>query len=321
MKTAQDMGYNNYDNFVETQKGLVAPEIKKIFPNGLKSNSGKTLSPEDLAKAYMNGQVKAVKMPIATGAFLGPANNTTIKHYEVTRPDGTKTLITSGDAAKISHVFNRLDRGSIGRYGEFNKLNEQNHTKNVKDYSIQDNVVTLDDAKTKDFTNALRGAYDGIKFKKIGEFGELKDSDRPANFRVNAIGMPGPSGEARLMIEELDEKNIPTGNRYEANATNSNINQKMARFWGKQPTVEARQAAAMMDFQSPSTILKGQPLGTRLEIGDAMLEGKPVKAHITISGTDSKPEYNLTDGDGNIIKSTKELGTAGNWIKAIKNGK
>lgn len=313
MRTAQNMGYSSYDEFLNTQSKDLVPTLKKQVGAGLISKSGVKITPEDLSKAILDGRVNP--------KFVSSGFGNTLSGLEITLPNGHKVITPAGDKGlQIYNTMLQAQDGKTSRLKQFNDEWQKQHQSNIENYSVKDNVMTLDDTHTKDFTNALKAASDGVKFKKVGEYGELSESDRPADYRVTGLGTPGPNGEARLMVEEVDAKGKPTGNKYEANALNSNINEKMARIYGKQPTPEARQAAAILTTGSPATMLKGQPLGARIPVGQGMLNGKAVNAHIVVSGTSSDPEYNLTDEEGNIINTTKSIGTAGQWINAIKKG-
>lgn len=317
MVTAQGMGYKDYEDFYEKNKGKLGKAIEKTYPNGIMTASGRLITKEELTEAAASDRIKADYIPLTTGNGVTNA----LRGSSVTLKDGTIVPITGIKGQdlynNITHSLN-TDSKNVAAFNS--KLKDQ-HAANVKDFAIQSANIQVPENDRQELTTIMKGMKDGIRFS---EPGQLQPVSAPDNFRVVSAGVTGTGSDAKLQIEELDKDGKTTGKYYDAVFPNSNVAERLARQYGASKSPEARQIADMLSHGSGARQLMSGIPGMTIKAGavksPASNEADPIQASIKIiRHLDKTISYELVDDSGNRLREpTDNVGEAGAWLDAIQ---
>lgn len=332
MKTAQSMGYGNYEEFRDSQSKPIEATIRKTAGGTFKADDGTIVSAQDIAKALVDGKVHTNS--IATGAEgatgggdfgIGPVMGTPQSQdgIKVTLPTGKIVTIKGDVGDKVNSVLQ--DATDKSRIGEFNDRWQKDHASNVKDYAISSNYVNLGEDDRKNLSNLLKAGAQGVKLTKPGDYNnEIAEGDRPATMEVTAVKGIAPDGKVTLAVQGYDKDKKPVG-VYEATVSNSNIGHVLQEKWikanvdGANP--DAAAAAENIAPGSGASYLVSQPIGGTVDLGTH--GGNKYTLSINRSG--SRTYYQVIDKDGNVQQSkdgqkfqTTDIGEAGRWIDQFR---
>lgn len=309
-KTAQEMGYTGYDQLAKSATDKLLPMVKNAFPNGITGTDGTKISAEELVKAIIEDKYKVT---------TGRGYNTKLTDASIITSDGKKVNINSSNTIEALQVLAQTSRNNEAvKLGDFEKRFNTNYTSNIKDFSIKSEVIGLSKKHSDEITEVVKAAKGGIEFSEPGQFSNIGESDRPANFRVLAVSPRGVGSNVTLKVEVLDEKNQPTGVYMDAKTSDSNIGEKLGQLWESSGTPDAKRAAQAIRHNSGARMVHNMAVGEKIPLG-TMQDGK-TDTEVTlqsIRNPDNTVTYKLYDGNGNVRKSTESAITAGMWIDKI----
>jgi len=323
MQTAQKLGYPSYEAFKNANNTELLSNVKKLYPTGLKTRSGKTISAEQIVDAIVDGRANAYFQggPRNTGLGSSPAP---LAGFTLDTGNGLVSIPVNNNQ-KGQQLYDLSAKFSGGaRMQEFNKTLKDTHEDNVKNYSVSSNYINLSEQERKDISNIVHAGGQGVKLTKPGDYqNPIDEDDRPVSMRVEAIKGYAPDGQTIFSVQGLDKDGKPT-EQYEATVSNSNIGMVLGNKWlkanikGNAP--EAARAAETVLPGSGASILATMPQGSRVS---GKIDGQPV--HISINKAGGKTYYNLVNDDGDVLKTstgqafqTTDIGTAGAWLKRIQ---
>jgi len=322
MQTAQKLGYTSYEAFKNASNTELLADVKKLYPNGIKTKAGKNISAEQLTDAIIEGKVSGNIVPVGGGGGISthsPISGVTIN------TDSGPVIVPVGKGSKASSLFKLTeDFSDSKRMQEFNKALRDTHEDNVKNYSLSSNYINLSEQERKDISNIVHAGGQGVKLTKPGDYqNPIPEDDRPVSFKVEAIKGYAPDGQTIFSVQAYDDKGKPT-EQYEATVSNSNIGMVLGHKWlkanNKGNAPEAARAAETVLPGSGASILSTLPQGGRVT---GKIDGQPV--HMSVNKAGGRTYYNLVNEDGEVLETsdgkkfqTTDIGTAGAWLKKIQ---
>lgn len=318
-RTALNMGYKNgYPEFVTAIGSKLAPVISKEFPKGIAGLSAKEIS-DAVADGRVNTSSNSTGMFSGGFSQVGAGPGTTIDGNTTTTirtRDGRIVTIPQEDNLKLNGILTD-DKAKVNdQMSNFQKTFATNHKANVQNYSTKSEVISLGEKDAKDITRTLKGATGGIEFSEPGQLDNLKEKDRPTDYRIVAMTPEGIDNGVIFKAEGLDEKGNPTGKVYDAKTTDTNIGEEQAKKWMNTDSPAAQLAASMLQpnsgYRNLSKLNVGQeyPLG-KMELSKGNISD--IKIRPTRVG-DNSIVYTLYDAKGNILRSEVSAAKAGKWI-------
>lgn len=319
MLTAQNMGYQDYDDFLKKNSKGLDNAISKVYPNGIMTSKGRQVSKQELIEAAADNRIEAnlVTGAASTGGGGAPYQTGTT----ITLKDGTKVPITGLKATQLTNEIGDAFQGSAKNVRTFNDNLKTQHENNVKDFAIQSSNVQIPEDQRKELTVMLKGVKDGIRFSNPGE---IASTSAPDNFHVVSLGTAGVGSETKLQVEELDKDGKPTGKYYDATLPNSNISEQMARHMGDSKSPESKQIADYISSGSGARQIMQSIPGNTIPVGKIKnptdTESDPIDVSIKIirDPKDKTISYNLVDDGGGILKHTNLVQEAGYWMDEIQ---
>jgi hypothetical protein len=316
--TAQNKGYNDYEDFYTKNKAGMERTIAKSYPNGIMTASGKHVSLDELTRAAVDGRIVG-NYEAAGSAVGGPTQRLT--GVTVSLKDGTKVPIAGSKGTEIFYnIQGALDKDAKN-IRDFQKDVKEQHANNVKDFSIQSANIQIPDKQREDIGTMLRGMKDGIRFS---EPGQLKGTDAPDNFSVTSYGLTATGDDVKFQVEERDKDGKPTGKYYDA-VTKGNASTRLAQQYGASKDVYSRQIADAISPGSGARQLMGYIPGNKIPVGEVKAPGvsnaDPIPAYIQIiRHKDKTISYELVDESGRRLadRTTDNVIEAGAWIDAIQ---
>ncbi len=313
-RTAQSMGYDDYDTFLQRGTGKLRTNIQRVFPSGFTSSTGRKVSVDDLVEAATNDRVKTTYTTTTAGGST------------VQSPTGAEIQLKDGSTIKLSgtqkgFALNDAVANRDAGISKFNSKLSDTHEQNVKDFAVQGSNISLNEGDRKDITAHIKGNMDGVRFSNPGQLDAVKP---PSNFEVYTISTNGLGNDSKVRVQELDDSNKPTGKFYDVTLSNSNIGEVLSRKLAESNAPESRLAADVLSPNSGARQLFSTIPGNKIYVGKIQVSGSddadPVDASIKVTrNRDKSISYNLiNDSSGEILKSTNSAATAGSWMDNVQ---
>lgn len=321
-RTAQDMGYDDYDTFLKHNSGTLRTSINKIFPTGITTVGGKKLSVDDLTEAAADGRIRP-DVKTYSGAGGSSAPNTI--GATIVMKDGSKVYLDAKQkgAALANSVSAVTDNGSTA-INKFNKKLSDTHEANVRDFSVQTSNISLSENDRKELAAHIKSNMDGVRFSKPGQVDAVKPPD---DIKVYTIGTNGLGSDVKIRVEGADKDGKGTGDYYDVTMGNSNIGDIISSKLGESNDPSSRMAADMLQANSGARQLLNNIPGNKIHVGQMQVPGSKstdadgidVSVKITRS-RDGSISYNLIQEDnGKILKTSGSAGVAGSWIDNLQS--
>lgn len=317
-RTAQKMGYNDYDDFIKRNADTpkLRSAIQSVYPNGLTTKDGRKVSVDDLIEAATANNIK-VNLATTTGPSASAPKTLST---DITLRDGSKVSLPGNSGDKLSDNVNLVLQQADSRVQKFNNQVKDLHSENVKDFAVQSSNISLNDVDRKTISQHIKSNMDGVRFSKPGQIDAVK---APDNFEVMTIGTNGLGSDAKVKVQGLDKDGKPTGDFYDVTMGNSNIGEVISRKLAESADPESRMAADVLSANSGARQLSNMIPGQSMKIGQLRMDNSdnsdPANVSIKVTrNRDKTIAYNLVGEDGHIIKSTSSVGTAGEWISKVK---
>lgn len=319
-RTAQSMGYNDYDDFLKRNTPGLKRAIGTVFPTGISTVQGKKLSVDELSEAAADNRIQANIV-----APSGPGGTAQLTGSTITLKDGTKVSLSNQQKGNQlwDQVAKVLQSGS-SKINQFNKKLEDTHESNVKDFSVQSSNISLNDNDRKELAAHIKSNMDGVRFSKPGQLESVK---APDDIRVYTVGTNGLGTDVKVRAEGLDKDGKGTGDYYDVTMPNSNIGDIISSKLGESSDPSSRMAADMLQANSGARQLFNTIPGNKIHVGQIQVPGSKsddadgidVSVKVTRS-RDGSISYNLIQEDnGKILKSTGSAGVAGSWIDNLQS--
>jgi hypothetical protein len=309
-KTALDMGYSGgYPQFLQSVTAKLAPVIQKQFPNGIQG-----VSARDISEAVADGRV------VTTSGEDGGAHESSFPTVTITTKDGKVVTIHDSNSSTLSSLLDD-DKANVHKdVSNFQNTFETNHKNNVQDYTTKSEVIGISENDSKNITRTLKAASGGLEFSEPGQMDNIKEKDRPVDYRVTGIAPDGTGAGTIFKAEGLDDKGQPTGKSYDVKGVNSNISQELAKSWMNTDSPEAKLAATMVQPGSGYRYLAALNVGQEFPLGKVSLpDGSTTNLTIRPTRTpDNGIVYTMYDGKGNIVRTETSMAKAGRWIDLHK---
>ena len=324
-KTAQEMGYGNLQQMQQESATKLIPLVSKQFPMGaVVDNSGKRVSNEQIAKAISAGRVNLQQETVGT-PYSGGRSTTVTRGAIIDLGNGKTAVITNPTTAeKFNTAITQYRQDKTFRQGEFQQKFQETHTKNVENYSLHSETITLDDKQKKKINDMLTGSRGNIEISLPGQFDNLSENDRPKNLRTVGLRPQGIGKQNIFVVEELDEKGNPTGKTFDAKVNSTAARQIAQEIETNTKDPEIRAAASAMKPRSGARQINTMQVGDSENWGQ--IRGRSGQLHNTkfqvMSAPDGTISYELYDEQtGERLKSTKSPITAGGWRDQLTQNK
>lgn len=316
--TAQHMGYDNYDSFLQKNGQGLKNTISKTFPAGLKIGD-RTISVDELTEAAADNRIrKSIMIPRGAGADVKPITT----GADITLKDGTRIHLTKEQkGAILGDSIDEQANTSSSKIKQFNDKLAEEHSANVKDFSVQGSNVSLGETDRKDIAAHIKSNMDGVRFSNPGQIDAVK---APDDFEVYTIGTTGLGNDAKIRVQGKDSDGKPTGKFYDVTMTNSNIAENISRKLAESTTPEGKMAADVLSANSGARQLYSTIPGNKVKVGQMRLDDSsnsdPVDVSIKVTrNRDKTISYNLIrDDNGTILKSSGSAATAGSWMDNLQ---
>jgi len=316
-RTAQEMGYaGGYEQLLNAEANKLLPEVQKMYPDGLKTKSGKTISPQEISKLIVERKVTPNAISTIQNIPGGGIARDKLTGVTLDTKDGKVFVTLNSGAEKLKSLYEQSSISNQNRLNEFNKKFRDNYTSNVKDFSLRSETIGISEKESADLTRTFKGSLGGLEFYEPGQAQPISESNRPENFKIVGMGSQGVGDMVTVRAEGLDEKGNPTGKTYDIRTNDVNVQKSLAYRWENSGAPEATLAARTIRPGSGARIINSMAVGDKKVIGSAQLADGTV-SDLTVQpirNPDNSVSYKLYDNKGNILQSTNSSSEAGLWI-------